>query len=251
MSPQNVRAFVLPNIPEVKAGDDISDIVIDCCNLSSIRLEAGDVLVIASKIVSKAEGRVIHGQNVEISEDALKIAQDNDFDPIQVELALRESNEVIRSKRVLITETHSGYVCNFSGVDRSNSPSGTYALLPENPDASAERLHDSLQSKTGKHIAVIISDTQGRPWRRGSINLAIGCAGIAPFKYNRGKSDLHGRILERSTVCQVDEIASLAEPLMGQANQGAPVVIVRGYEFLSDESHAIDINRTRDEDLFR
>jgi coenzyme F420-0:L-glutamate ligase/coenzyme F420-1:gamma-L-glutamate ligase len=251
MSPPNIRAIALSRIPEVKEGDDISNFILECLITSSLKLEEGDILVIASKIVSKAEGRVISRESVNISKQAHEIAEENCFDPIQVELALRESKEVIRRKNALITETQSGSICNFSGVDKSNTPKGTYVLLPKNPDSSAELLLRLLEEKTHKRLAVIISDTQGRPWRRGSVNLAIGCAGIAPFKYNRGRRDLHGRILERSTVCQVDEIASLAEPLMGQADQGVPVVIIRGYEFLSDGFKAKDINRTKDEDLFR
>jgi coenzyme F420-0:L-glutamate ligase/coenzyme F420-1:gamma-L-glutamate ligase len=251
MSPPNVHAIALPRVPEVKEGDDISNLILDCLITSPLKLEDGDILVIASKIVSKAEGRVISEESVNISKQAHEIAEENCFDPIQVELALRESREIIRRKGVLITETHFGCVCNFSGVDRSNTPKGTYVLLPENPDSSAELLLESLEKKTHKRLAIIISDTQGRPWRHGSVNLAIGCAGIAPFKYNKGRRDLHGRILERSTVCQVDEIVSLAEPLMGQADQGVPVVIIRGYEFLRDGFHAKDINRTKDEDLFR
>jgi coenzyme F420-0:L-glutamate ligase/coenzyme F420-1:gamma-L-glutamate ligase len=251
MSPQSVRAIAIRGIPEVQEGDDISYQILRALNVSSLKLEEGDIFVIASKIVSKAEGRVVHGESVKISEHAQEVADENGFDPIHVELALRESKEIIRSKGVLITETHLGGICNFSGVDKSNAPTGSYILLPKNPDTSAEALLKSLQEKTSRRLAVIISDTQGRPWRRGSVNFAIGCAGIAPFKYNRGRSDLHGRVLERSTVCQVDEIASLAEPLMGQAGQGLPVVIIRGYEFLKEGGSAKDINRARDEDLFR
>ena len=166
-------------------------------------------------------------------------------------MALRESKDVIRTRGVLITETHSGLVCNFSGVDKSNAPEGQYILLPKDPDASAKRVRDTLEDELDKHLAVIITDTQGRPWRRGSLNIAIGCAGIAPFKYNRGKKDLYGRSLERSTVCQVDELASLAEPLMGQAGQGIPIIIIKGYSFSNDNNTAKDIIRPKNEDMFR
>ncbi|RDE14068.1 MAG: coenzyme F420-0:L-glutamate ligase [Candidatus Thorarchaeota archaeon] len=251
MSHQGVHAIGIPNIPSIRSGDSISRRILEALGELEIRLEDGDIIVVASKIVSKAEGRVIIGESVEISARAREIANDNNFDPVQVELALRESNEVIRSKGVLITETRSGIVCNFSGVDRSNAPKGTYILLPADPDASARKLLGNMERESGKRLAVIISDTQGRPWRRGSVNIAVGCAGIAPFKYNKGRSDLYGRILQRSTVCQVDEIASLAEPLMGQAGQGIPAVIIRGYAFLKDDDSAKDIVRPKNEDMFR
>ncbi|MFW9956996.1 MAG: coenzyme F420-0:L-glutamate ligase [Candidatus Odinarchaeota archaeon] len=251
MTPQSIRAIGIPNLPAIKAGDDISKHIMTALELSHIRIANGDIIVIASKIVSKAEGRIIHGASVEISNQAREIAEINGFDPIQVELALRESKEVIRTKGVLITETHSGIVCNFSGVDKSNVPAGQYILLPKDPDASAARIHVTLEKGLNKHIAVIITDTQGRPWRRGSLNIAIGCAGISPFKYNRGKKDLYGRTLERSTVCQVDELAALAEPLMGQAGQGIPIIIIKGYSFSFDNDSARDINRPKNQDVFR
>lgn len=251
MSHQGVQAIGIPNIPSIRSDDDLSRQILLALGTLELRLEDGDIIVVASKIVSKAEGRVIIGDSVRISDRAREIANDNGFDPIQVELALRESNEVIRSKGVLITETRSGMVCNFSGVDKSNAPQGTYILLPADPDASAKKILGNIERESGKRLAVIISDTQGRPWRRGSVNIAVGCAGISPFKYNKGRSDLYGRILQRSTVCQVDEIASFAEPLMGQAGQGIPVVIVRGYAFLEDDDSAKDIVRPKNEDMFR
>jgi coenzyme F420-0:L-glutamate ligase/coenzyme F420-1:gamma-L-glutamate ligase len=238
-------------MPEIKSGDDISKKILSALDVSCIKLDDEDIIVIASKIVSKAEGRTFDGDAIEISTEAREIANINNFDPIQVELALRESKEVIRTKGVLITETHAGAVCNFSGVDKSNAPDGKYILLPKDPDASAKEILGMLVKETAKHLAVIISDTQGRPWRKGSLNIAIGCAGIAPFKYNRGKKDLYGRTLERSTVCQVDELASLAEPLMGQAGQGIPVVIIKGYSFNEDGEAAKNISRTKTEDIFR
>jgi len=251
MSHQGVQAIGIPNIPNIRSDDDLSSKILLALGALEFRLGDGDIIVIASKIVSKAEGRVVIGNKVEISARAREIANDNGFDPVQVELALRESSEVTRSKGDLITETRSGMVCNFSGVDKSNAPQGTYILLPADPDASAKKILGDLERKSGRHLAVIISDTQGRPWRRGSVNIAVGCAGIAPFKYNKGRSDLYGRILQRSTVCQVDEIASLAEPLMGQAGQGVPVVIIRGYAFVEDDDSAKDIVRPKDEDMFR
>ncbi|MFW9786312.1 MAG: coenzyme F420-0:L-glutamate ligase [Candidatus Thorarchaeota archaeon] len=251
MKPKPIIAFAVQTIPIVKSGDNLAEMIIQSFNSVGQELLDKDVIVIASKIVSKAENRVVLATQVEVSSEAKGIAEMNGFDPVHVELALRESSEVIKNDGVLITETHSGLVCNFSGVDRSNAPDGEYVLLPEDPDRSAKLIHEYLVKKTGRKVGVIVSDTQGRPWRKGSINIAIGCAGIGAFKHNKGKRDLYGRILQRSTVCQIDELASLAEPLMGQAGQRIPVVVVRGYEYSEGSERASDIIRPKEDDMFR
>ncbi len=251
MSPETIRAFPLTDFPVVEPHNDVCKLILEALENSANELDDGDILVIASKIISVSENRIMRANDVEPTERARKIALKNGFDPLHVELALRESTDVIQTKGVLITETHSGLVCNFSGIDKSNAPEGIYILLPMDSDTSAHQLRKALMKVTGKKIAVIISDTQGRPWRKGSVNVSIGCAGIAPFKYNKGKRDLYGRVLKRSTVCQVDEIAMLAEQLMGQAGQQTPVVLVRGYSYLDSEEEAKDINRPKHEDMFR
>jgi len=246
MRSSTVRAIAVSNIPIVRDGDNLAEMI-----LENIQLEDGDIVVITSKIVSKAEGRLVKPADVTVSAHAKEIVKRNGFDPIHVELALRESVEIVREEGVLITETKSGLVCNFSGVDKSNAPNDEFVLLPINPDKSAQSILDNLTKATGLRLAVIISDTQGRPWRKGSINVAIGCAGINAFKYNQGKKDLRGRVLKRSTICQIDEIAALVEPLMGQANESIPVVIVRGYDYSEGEERASAINRQHEDDLFR
>lgn len=251
MSHETIRAFPLTGFPVVKPQDDLTKLILEAVDNLDRDLNDGDILVVTSKIVSLSENRLVRAEDIEPTKRAREIAVENGFDPVHVELALRESTEVIRTNRVLITETHWGLVCNFSGIDKSNAPEGSYILLPKNPDVSACKLRDALMKKTGKKLAVIISDTQGRPWRKGSVNVAIGCAGIAPFKYNKGKRDLYGRVLKRSTVCQIDEITMLAEQLMGQAGQQTPVVLVRGYSYLDSEEEAKDINRPKHEDMFR
>lgn len=251
MSQNSIVVIPILNLPNVDDEANLHRLILDAIYESKITLQNNDILVIAHSIVSKSEGRIVHKDDVEVSQRALKIAQENHFDPIQVELALRESSGVIRDKGALITEMPNGLVCNFSGVDKSNAPEDCYLLLPKDPDRSAHLLRDQLSIETGLQLAVIISDTQGRPWRKGSVNLAIGCAGINAFKFNKGKLDLYGRKLQRSTVCQIDEIASLAEPLMGQADEGVPVVIVRGYVYSSGTDSGKDVFRSRDEDLFR
>jgi coenzyme F420-0:L-glutamate ligase/coenzyme F420-1:gamma-L-glutamate ligase len=251
MTSNTIRAIALTSFPVVKQGDSICNLILQSIRGSDIDLADGDVLVIASKIVSKSEGRIVRASEVSVSERAKEIADKNSFDPFHVEIALREAREVIMSEGVLITETHSGLVCNFSGVDKSNAPQGEFVLLPKNPDHSAKGVHEDLVKETGLKLAVVISDTQGRPFRQGSVNVAIGCAGINAFKHNMGKHDLHGRTLMRSSVCQIDELAAFAEPLMGQAGEGVPVVIVRGYEYSEGVEKAEDIIRSKDDDLFR
>ncbi len=230
---------------------DLVSVIMDCLEEADLHLQQSDILVIAHSIVSKAEGRVVHCDSVEVSERASRIAETNEFDPVHVQLALRESRTIIRDRGVLITETKNGIICNFSGVDKSNAPPDSYVLLPENPDESAAAILNGLKEHTGQELAIIITDTQGRPWRKGSINIALGCAGINAFKHNKGKLDLYGRPLQRSTVCQIDEIASAAEPLMGQADEGNPVVIMRGYEYGTGDETAQDVLREKEEDLFR
>ncbi len=234
--------------------DSISDLVkeiVQALTKEDIELQNMDILILAHTIVSKWEGRIVKTSSVSISQKASEIAERNGFDPVHVELALRESKEIIREDRTLITETHSGLVCNFSGVDKSNAPEGHFILLPKNPDKSAEIIRMQLKEQVRKDIAVIITDTQGRPWRKGSINIAIGCAGINAYKHNRGKRDLYGRELQRSMVCQIDEIASAAENIMGQADEGIPIVILRGYKYEDGPERAKDVIRPKDEDLFR
>ncbi len=246
MRSTTVRAIAVSNIPIVRDGDNLAELI-----LENIQLENGNIVVITSKIVSKSEGRLVKPSSVTVSAHAKEIAERNGFDPIHVELALRESIDIVREDGVLITETKSGIVCNFSGVDKSNVPNDDFVLLPIDPDQSALTILDNLTKATGLRLALIISDTQGRPWRKGSINVAIGCAGINAFKYNRGKKDLRGRVLKRSTICQIDEITALVEPLMGQANESIPVVIVRGYDYTEGEEKASAINRQHKDDLFR
>ncbi len=251
LSKQSISIMALLGVPIIEQGDDVADAILKALETSNIQLLDGDLVIVAHTVVSKSEGRVMHDDEVSVSSKARIIAERNDFDPVQVELALRESKEVIRSEGALITETKTGLVCNFSGVDRSNAPEDSYVLLPEDPDWSARDILRKLIDATGVRLGVVVTDTQGRPWRKGSVNLAIGSAGINAFKHNRGKKDLYGRTLKRSTVCQVDELAASAEPLMGQADEGVPVVIIRGYEYEDGSESSRDIPRPKSEDLFR
>jgi len=244
-----MSAIALRSIPIIKSGDDLTTLILESIKMEGISLEDEDVIIIASKIVSKSEGRLVRASDISVSKQAEKIAKRNAFDPVHVELAIRESAAILKIDGVLITETQSGLICNFSGVDKSNAPVDEYVLLPKNPDYSAEQLRLKLEGKTGVKLAVIISDSHGRPWRKGLVNVAIGCSGINAFKYNKGKNDLYGRILKRSTVCQIDELAAFAEPLMGQAGERVPVVIIRGYRYSKGMERAVDINRAKEDDV--
>ncbi len=245
-----IEIIPLRGIPLIKPGDDIANIVIDASEKSKRVLKEGDVLVIAHTIVSKAENRIVDSKEIVVSARAREIALRNDFEPEQVEVALRESQSVLRAERALITLLSNGHICNFSGVDHSNAPKESYILLPTDPDKSAEVIRQKIEKKLKKRIAIIIADTEGRPWRKGAINIAIGCSGINAFKHNQGKTDLYDRILQRSLVCQIDQIASAAELVMGQANEGFPVVIVRGYNYEEGDERAKDIHRSQEENLF-
>ncbi|MHA1908297.1 MAG: coenzyme F420-0:L-glutamate ligase, partial [Candidatus Thorarchaeota archaeon] len=178
MISSNIEIIPLPGIPIVTKGDDISTQILRAVQDNQLKLLDGDIIVIAHTIISKAEGRTVDGADIVVSKDAQEIAEENGFDPVQVEVALNESKKILRSKRVLITQLENGHICNFSGVDRSNAPEGGFVLLPLDADKSASDILESLTKSTGKSLAIIISDTEGRPWRKGAINLAIGCAGI-------------------------------------------------------------------------
>ncbi|TFG05450.1 coenzyme F420-0:L-glutamate ligase [Candidatus Thorarchaeota archaeon] len=248
---ESIRILGLEGLPLVQPGDDIGKLIFDAAKQHENPIREGDILVVAQKIVSKAEGRVVRSSDVTVSAEAKAIALGNGFDPVQVELALTESKAVIRTERALITETKNGHVCNFTGVDKSNTEPNSYILLPENPDLSARRIRSRIRSLLDVDVGVVISDSQGRPWRKGSVSVAIGVDGLNAFKHNEGKRDLFGRVLQRSMACQVDEIASAAEPVMGQGAEGVPVAIVRGYPYEMGSEKAEDIARPAHKDVFR
>ncbi len=245
-----IEIFPLQDVPRIDSPVDLSEIIVKGFEKTWLDLKDGDIIVIAHTIVSKAEGRSIGRNEIEVSDRARQIAEKNGFDAVQVEIALSQSERVLRDERTLITVTKSGRICNFSGIDHSNAPEGAFVMLPEDSDESAARILDSLEDATGKTLAVIISDTEGRPWRKGAVNIALGCAGINAFKHNKGKRDLYGRELQSSMVCQVDQLASAAEFLMGQADEGTPIVVIRGYEFETGSEKGKDIQRPLSECLF-
>ena len=216
-----------------------------------MHFEDGDILVIAQKIVSKAEGSMVRLTNVKPSAEAIGIAHRLKKDPRIIEVVLKESRRIVRSEHVLITETHHGFVCANAGVDHSNVRGrGIVTLLPRNPDRSAKKLVAALRKRTGKRLAVIISDTFGRPWRLGLTNVAIGAAGVPVLLDLRGTKDRQGKPLTATILAVADELAAAAGLLMGKS-EGSPVVLIRGYRYKPASEPAASIIRPASEDLFR
>lgn len=246
----------LPGFPLVAAGDDLAVLTAAALRRGELHLQSADVLIFAQKVVSKAEGRRVDLATVTASERAQDLARTVQKDPRLVELVLRESRRIVRTaKDVLIVEHRLGLIMANAGIDQSNvadSADGEFALLlPEDPDASAERLRARLGELTGCEPGVIISDSFGRPWRVGTVGVAIGCAGVASVLDLRGKADMFGRPLRVTVVGHADELASAASLLMGQANEAQPVVLVRGLPQHTPHRSAAALQRPPEQDLFR
>ena len=251
MTSSELRLFPIPGIPEIRTGNDLVKIVIGAARRAAIRFEHGDILVIAQKIVSKAEGALVRLASVEPSPQAIAIASRLKKDPRAIEVVLKQSRRIVRSDHVLISETRHGFVCANAGVDHSNVPGDdVVTLLPRNPDRSAKKIAAALRKRTGKHIAIIISDTFGRPWRLGLTNVAIGAAGVPVLLDLRGTPDRHGRPLTATILAVADELAAAAGLLMGKS-EGSPVILIRGYRFKTVSDPAARIIRPAAEDLFR
>lgn len=243
--------FRIPGLPEIRKGENLSDAILAAARRARLPLEHGDIVVVAQKIVSKAEGAVARLASVKPSPQARELAARLGRDPRVVELVLQQSRRILRSDRVLIVETHHGLVCANAGIDHSNVPGfDVVTLLPKNPDRSARQLADALRKKTGKRLAVIISDTFGRPWRLGLTNVAIGAAGLPVLRDLRGTPDAQGKPLTATILAVADELAAAAGLLMGKA-EGTPVVVIRGYRYEPSSETAARIIRPASEDLFR
>lgn len=248
-----VRVLGLKGLPIVGQGDDLATLICKTAERQKTPLRNGDVIVISHIIVSRAEGNVVNLDDVEPSNFAKTFAQQFDKDPALVEVVLTHSKGIVRmGDGKLITESLHGFVCANSGVDKSNVPGEkNVALLPENPDHSAQRMRRKIKEVTGKDVAVIISDTHGRPLREGEINIAIGVAGIDPIRDRRGEKDLFGYVLKVKRTAIADELASAAELVIGQADEGMPVAIIRGYRYpKSEEAQATELIRPKEKDLF-
>jgi coenzyme F420-0:L-glutamate ligase / coenzyme F420-1:gamma-L-glutamate ligase len=249
-----LELLALPGIPMVREGDDIASLAIAA--LHGKELRTGDVVVVAQKIVSKAEGRTVDLATVTPSAEAVKLGADVGKDPRLVQVILNESTRVVRSRPNLIIVQHRlGFVMANAGVDQSNvaAADGVHRvlLLPRDPDGSAEAIRARLQHHYGAQIAVIISDSFGRAWRRGTCGIAIGAAGLPSLIDLRGQPDLFGRMLEVSIIGFADEIAAAASLLQGQAAEAQPVVLVRGLSWSAPIAPAAELVRPPEEDLFR
>ncbi len=246
-----LRLFSVPGIPEIHSGHDLVKCVANAARRAAIRFKNGDILVIAQKIVSKAEGAVVRLTEVEPSPKARSLAARLKKDPRAVQVVLNESRRIVRGDHVLITETHHGFICANAGVDHSNVPgSDVVTLLPRNPDHSAKKIAAALRKRTGKRLAVIISDTFGRPWRLGLTNVAIGASGLPVLVDLRGTRDRQGKLLSATILAVADELAAAAGLLMDKS-KGSPVVLIRGYRYKPRFEPAARIIRPAAEDLFR
>ena len=238
-------------LPLIQPGDNIAEKIVQTMEEHEDGPLQGDILVVAHTIVSIAEGRIYDVNDVVITDKARSIAEKTQHPVAKVALALEEAIDIVREEPVLITRTKQGVVTDFSGVDASNAPSGHYMKLPINPGQSAFDLHQKLSDQFGFHIPVIIADTQGRPWRRGAVNIALGVAGMSAIVSNAGKADLYGRTLHSSEVCIADELAAAAELVMGQADEGVPVALIRGVLYQKIEGIAPIISRDPSDSLFK
>jgi coenzyme F420-0:L-glutamate ligase / coenzyme F420-1:gamma-L-glutamate ligase len=238
---------------DISKGDDIADIIIDAINKKNESLLENDVVIITHKVISKAEGRTADLSKIIPSEESHKISLNTGKDPRLVELIISQSNEIVRIERdIIIAETKHGFVCANAGIDASNvgKSTNTVVLLPDDPDESARRIRNDIKSRTKINVSVIVSDTFGRPFRKGQVNVAIGSSGINPILSYVGNTDMYGKILKVTEIAIADELASAAELVMGKSSR-IPVVIVRGYNYISGDYSISEIIRSKKDDLFR
>jgi coenzyme F420-0:L-glutamate ligase/coenzyme F420-1:gamma-L-glutamate ligase len=241
----------------MRPGDDLTSFILEGITNAGLNIQDGDLFVVTQKVVSKAEGRLVNLADVDPSQEALALSKVVEKDPRLVEVILGESRQVLRKRKgLIVVEHHLGFICANAGVDHSNvrDPSETgewVSMLPLDPDASAERLRQELEGALGKRIGILIIDSHGRAWRLGTVGVAIGVAGAPALLDLRGKPDLFGELLQTTQVGLADEIAAGASILMGQANEGQPVIHVRGLPYTLDEGGLDDILRPRELDMFR
>jgi len=248
-----IQIFGLRGLPIVKKGDDLAELICYSAEEQGIHVEDNDIIVITHVVVSRAEGNVVNLDTVEPSEFAKSLGHRLKKDPALVEVVLRQSRSVVRmGGGNIIAETKHGFICANAGVDKSNVPGErNVALLPVDPDRSAQRIRRKIKRLTGKDVAVIVSDTHGRPLRDGQINVAIGVAGIDPIRSLVGEEDLFGYVLTVKRTAVADELASAAELVIGQAAEGVPVAVIRGYAYpKSMRARATKLIRPRQKDLF-
>jgi coenzyme F420-0:L-glutamate ligase/coenzyme F420-1:gamma-L-glutamate ligase len=246
-----LTVFGIGDIPEVRPGDDLASLALAAAAAQGTPLQAGDVVVLSQKAVSKAEGRLVRVADVTPSPLAVEVGHAQKKDPRLIEVILRESRRIVRMDRgILITETRHGQICANAGVDQSNVGLGWACLLPEDPDASARAFADRVRAELGVEVAVIVADTFGRPWREGLVNVAIGVAGLRPLQTYLGVPDAHGYTLQATILAVADELAAAAELVMGKLDR-VPVAVVRGYRLDPGPGSARELLRDPNLDLFR
>ena len=247
-------AFAIPNIPLIQPDDDVLTMLLDKTEQAGFALRDGDLLVIASKIIAKAQGRQVPLDRVQPSAEARTLAAETGKDPRLVQLILQEAVMVSRKRLgALVTQHRLGFVAANSGIDQSNIEAGddSAILLPLNPDATASEFRAVIQAHLGVHVAVVISDTHGRPFRTGNVGVAIGAAGLPAVKDLRGRQDLYGRALAITQQAYADLVASAAHLLCGEADEGCPVILIRGLDLSPPHGSAADLNRQPENDLYR
>ena len=255
-NPRTIKIHSLPGIPLIKKGDDLCQLILDAIAAKKLMLTDGSILVIAQKVVSKAEDRLVNLKAIKPTALAIEYSVKTDKDPRLVELILQESKSVIRHRKgVIVVENHQGLIMANAGIDHSNveqdSENDWVLMLPKNPDKSAASLHNEFLRKTGYKIGVIINDSIGRAWRNGTIGTAIGVAGLSSIVDLRGRTDLFGNQLRVSEEATADELASAASLIQGQADEGLPVVLIEGYPTSTQHIPASELIRSEEQDLFR
>jgi coenzyme F420-0:L-glutamate ligase/coenzyme F420-1:gamma-L-glutamate ligase len=255
-APAELTLRALDGVPLVKTGDDLAGIILDALAASDLVLRAGDVVVLAQKIVSKAEGRMVDLSGIEPSAKAIEIAAQSDKDPRVVQLIIEESDEVLRVRPGAVIVGHRlGFVAANAGIDQSNignsADDDRVLLLPLDPDGTCAKLRGELAARTGVDVAVVIIDSIGRAWRNGTVGTAIGVSGMAGLLDLRTKPDLFGRPLKTSELGLADELASAASLVMGQSSEGRPIVLARGVPYARREGNAHELIRPKEIDLFR
>ena len=254
MTNRRLELIAVSGIPQVTTGDHLGNIIADSIAAANLSLKDGDVLVVAQKIVSKAEGRTVRLGDIKASDAAIELAKTTDKEPAIVQLILNESSSIVRHRPgVIIAKHKQGWILANAGIDRSNvtEREDEVLLLPEQPDATANQLRDDLAARYASTIGVIIADSVGRPWRMGTTGMTLGSAGVEALVNLRGRQDMFGRILEVSEHAVADSIASAAELLLGEANEATPVVIVRGLNEGYSAQNSTVLLRPTEEDMFR
>ena len=253
---QNITLMSIPQFPHVQAGDNLAELLAEALTRAEIQLQDGDVIAIAQKIVSKAEGEMVHLRDVSPSPEAIELAEEVNKDPRLVQLILQESDEISRKKKTVLIVRHKlGFTSANAGIDMSNVSEGADGeialLLPKDPDGTAQRLRKAIKIQFGVDVGIVITDSHGRPFRLGTVGVAIGVAGVPALWDRRGEHDLYGYELKHTEVGVADEIAAAAGLLMGQADEGNPVILIRGLTYPTNNGTASDLIRPKEMDLYR